>query len=634
MGVVNVLGVLCAAALLSARYRRRLEETLPLTVCLGMLVLFVLGMLRRLNWVDGLSIALLIVTLIWLVFRFVREKAFGTVLFKFLKEYILTPGLVCVAVMAVLFWVLASVRYVIDGSELNYWAVEVKSLWYSNGLVDGAHHCALRFSSYTPGMQLVEWWYLHVFGAWQESIVYFGLFFTRSLMLLPLLRKATFRQWYLMVLYVIGAVMGPTVFSGAVYNALTTDAAMGFFFGYSLFYLWDATKREGNELVVGAGLAAMVLTKQIAIVWALAALFFFFWICQGKRQGKFTRRWVAALALPLLCWLAWFVFCKVMGLENDLVTTGSNSVQELLQGTYQRPSGTGNILKFITKAFFLSPLNRSGDWDGTRAYLGLSMAGWLVVFAGVPLLCRRSIQGEAPLKRGSAAVRLAHFSTGLGLAYLLIYIISFFTIFSKEVYRHANNMESIVQLMDRYFVPFYFGMAYLCLGIVTGEMQRLREAGSVAAPRRIFAGLAAVLFAFGNYQAMWYIWPSHYMQTHTGENWIAYQRENTSWFLAIPEEERPETRILPASSKATSYLSYAMVPVSFVGLPPDLLLSCEMSEIEEYIVRHRITHFVAVDKENAAYQCISKAFGIAPVPEQLYFINQSTMPFTLEPVAQ
>ncbi len=639
MGAVNILGVLCFAGLLSARYRRRLEETLPLTACLGILLLFVLGMLRRLSWVDGISLALLAATAVGLAVCFLRRRSFGATFFTFLKQYFLTPGLVCVVMTAVLFWVLTSTRYVFLGDDLNYWAVETKSLWYSNGLVDGLRHCALSFSSYTPGMQLVQWWYLHVLGVWRENALYFGLFFTGSLMFLPLLRRVTFRQWYLWLLYLVAAVLGPTVFSDAAYYALSTDAALGFFFGYCLFYLWEASHGSARlpMLAAGAGLAAMVLVKQVAMVWVAASLLFFFLVCQNqkRRKEKLTLRWICVLLAPLVTFIAWFIFCRVMGLGNYLVNKGSDVVRALLQGVYERPAGLGNVLRYIARAFFASPHNMSGYWDGTKSLVGLPMAGWMVTFALIPLFCRRSVQGEERLSWRGAAVRMAGFSTLTGLFYLLVFALSFFTIFSHEVYHYAKDMEDVVQLMDRYFMPYYFGMAYLGIGILANEMQRLREAGARVASRRILATLVTVMFVFGNYQAMWYMWPSHYAQMQTRRSRGPSQWPYPAWALGIAEEARAQTRILPATSNVTFFLAYAMVPVSFVGLPTQVREAGDGPEaLKEYIVERGITHVVALDEENENYGFLCRSFGIALDLEQLYRIDLETTPMTLTPVSE
>lgn len=478
MGFLNVLSFLGICLWMCYRFERRIEETLPPVICLWMVVLYGLAIFKQLSWVDPLLLAVVGCSAAWLVFRLATRKSTWGSLWSFLKTYVLTPGFIAMILLAGVFWVLTSARYVIDGDELNYWAVEVKSLWYHNGLVDASHHSALQFSSYTPGMQLIEWWYMHVVGVWRENVLYFALFYTNALFLLPFMRKTTFRQWPSIPLFVLAGVLAPTVFSGAVYTMLSTDASVGILFGYALFMLWQAENEERFiPLAVGSSLSALVIAKQAGFIWAVFALLFFVFVTRKRRTIVRRYAWAFALAAPLVVWLSWYVFCRVNHLGNQLTGSGFSAVQAILSGSYVRPSGTGNILKYILYAFVASPPNMSGYWDGKTSWLGLPLLGWLIVFGAIPLLCRRAIQGEEPLSRKSMAARVAVIMVTVGLGYTLMYAISFFTVFSNEVLRYANNQWGVTALMDRYFIPYYFGAGYLSFAILTEQLALWKRQG-------------------------------------------------------------------------------------------------------------------------------------------------------------
>ena len=128
MAIINIMAFGCAVCLLSCRYRRRMEETLPVAVCVSIPVLYVFAMFGALLWVDAVSIVLLAATGGWLLLRMQSGRLSLAETVRFWKTYLLTPGLAAVLLLGVVLWYLTSVRYVYYSDDLCYWAVQVKSL--------------------------------------------------------------------------------------------------------------------------------------------------------------------------------------------------------------------------------------------------------------------------------------------------------------------------------------------------------------------------------------------------------------------------------------------------------------------------------------------------------------------------
>lgn len=632
MALLHLVALGCAVGLLCHRYKRRLEEALPVVVALGIFALYLLAMARALAWVDLLAALMVAGTALYACYQLRSKPGGWRRVSHFARSYLLTPGLVAAFLTGLLWWYLTSVRYVYNSDDLNYWAVQAKSLWYSQGLVDGLHHCAPRFSSYTPGMQLVAWWYMHLAGSWTEGVLYFAQFFTNVLWLLPLLRRSTFRQWWAVPLFVVAAVCGPTALSNTVYCTLWTDNTLGFLFGYVLYQLWHASQGDRMApLAVGAALCALVLTKQTGMLWVAAALAFFLLVRRPQGQGLSAGRWALAFAAPLAAQCSWLLFCQVQGLGSYLTSYGTDSLRALLQGSYQRPNGIGLVLKHIVRVFFTMPPNTHGYWGGA-AYAGLPMALWLVLFAAVPLLCRRAAGEESPLA-GKAAKRMALYGPVLGLCYLLAFAFSFFTLFYSEVGYWAESPVHVASLMDRYFMPFYFGMAYLSVGLVLDVCHgRLRKLSSPWLTRALPGGLMALLLLFTNWQMMGYMNPHHYSQQPREGPSFQDMRDHTDWFQALGPEGQPEARVLLCSSYPSFTLAYALVPTSVVELPQAVLdSSSPLEALVQFVGENRVTHVVAQAENNATYRLVESVLGLRMAPGCLYQVRWDGETLALTP---
>lgn len=622
MGGLNILALCCAVCGVSWRFKRRIEETLPICVCAGMLVLFLLAMARKLLWVDGIALVMVVLSFLWLLIGFMRRRLTMKALGCFLKTCILTPGFVAVLALGIGFWILTYCRVVGYGDDLEYWAVQVKSLWYSKGLVDGAHHCALTYSSYTPGMSLVEWWVMHIVGAWEENVLFFALFFVNSLFLLPLIKRSTFKRWGCIPLFVFAAIAGPTMFTGAVYQALWTDSTLGFLLGFVLYQLWDGERGNSFTLLsVGLALCAMALAKETGLIWVLVSFGFFVLVCKGTRQGRWNWRYSCVFVSPVIVTALWKVFCWRNGLGSFLTDTGQMSIQSLLDGSFVRPTGTGLVLKHMLHAIFLVPTNMDGAWNGMTSWLGIPPAAWLVVFILLAVLWEKTRQREPALAQTPESKSLPTLMIVIGLCYALVFYLGFFTVFYYEARIYAARPANVGRLMNRYGMPVYFGIGYLMTGMWLAVKERFLAAGQSRLAKRIAGCMLAILLLFTNWQALWSMIPKEAARS-SQSNHIAYLREHTPWFLAIKEEEIPETRFIAARNDSIAHYANAMVPASFVRLSHQQLAIATPDTLLALIRDQKVTHMVAIDDQNLTYELAEKLFGFPMEIGQLYRIEQ------------
>ena len=184
MPILAFAAVVCGV---SVALQRRFERVLAPALCGLMLLLYALAIPRALLWIDGISAAALATVAAGLIYALARRRISMRGLWRRVVQNVFTPGALCFVFLCALFVYASGPMVVWWTDDAGYWALEVKSLWYFNGLVGAQEHLALAFGTYLPGMQLLQWWAMHAVGTWSEPTLYATLFISYAAFLLPLL---------------------------------------------------------------------------------------------------------------------------------------------------------------------------------------------------------------------------------------------------------------------------------------------------------------------------------------------------------------------------------------------------------------------------------------------------------------
>ena len=268
--------------------------------------------------------------------------------------------------------------------DLAHWGLQVKSLWYANGLVDGEHLLNIRFGDYPPGVQVLQWWVMHAQGSWNEPALYSTLFLSYAALLLPLFDRLTWKKWYLLPLVFVFCVVFPTWGNVLSYVFLGIDTTLSLCFGYVLVLIWRHSKGDRlNLLAIALGLCGLVLIKQIGLLLALMAIVLF-----AIRKADRGAKTLVVYALPAAVFIAWYLYCKGMGLHGYNSSGAFGKVAAFFQGTYQLPENASGILPALWNALIT---RYSGDITFmTTAPLTLPLLFWLVCIAPPPRCCWRA----------------------------------------------------------------------------------------------------------------------------------------------------------------------------------------------------------------------------------------------------
>lgn len=602
MAWIHGMAFLGTAVLLCVRLRQSIARTLPLTICLMMPALLILAMLGRLGWTDGLAVLLLLLFAARLAVWFRKTPKGFALAVHFLQQYVLSPALLCF-VMLVLFWTFGSRnRAVLDYDEYSYWATQVRSLFMSNGLVRGTRSCCVKHAAYTPGMQLVEWWFMHLNGVWHEGTLYTAAFLTNSLFMLPLAERIRWKQWWRAPLYAIGIIALPTVFTGYAYSFLGVDTTQGMLFGLMLYTIWNSPEERHTPFVLGAQMTAMALIKQSGVLWALFAL------SLGLLLSTQRRRMLRALPAPLAALGIWLLYCRAMGLHSVHFQTLGSGDGELWANTLSVWRGTLKIL-------LMRPLSMNGAWGGMRPLAGIPPVACMVILC----LLVRGVRHIGSEKRKRTALWMA----AMFAAFVILLAIGFPTLFAPELYRWARNRQYLWEIIDRYMIPVFYGAGYLTAAIVLREPAGRRPSRKLSICK---GGMCVALLLCINWQTLLCLTPQGYASRFPTDNGTELMREGLDWYRQI---ERPQDSRLLTTDAMTSSYGYALVPLSIVRVPSFPQGHAFAETVREWIEQQDATHLLIPEASDETRRVLETAFDCEIEPDRLYLINRETDPYSL-----
>ncbi len=440
---------------LAAYFQISLVEAMPVFLCGLVLVLYGLAMVHHLSWIDWAAGIVISLFVFWIVGR-QREsrKEFGRTCLEKIKQ----PSFITAVLLIVVIVLCTSGKVVTWWDDINFWATDVKALYYLDGFAGKYGNVAPEFGDYPPGAQLVKWWFLHVCpGSFREGLAFAGYYVMNMVFLLPLLRKLKGLNLPVLVLAAAALWFFPSIAEVYGYGGFCADLTMACIYGG---FLIAVTDRKGKtELFYYVRLAlylgVLVLVKSIGFVWALFGLVFLVLYRHSVPEGEEKEEtahsgllWTAAL--PLLTGGSWMLFCLLM---RRVTKTTATAVKYMTTDEYGLSGYMKEFAAAFLQAFTASPLHkeRSIVIDLTPLGLYLCICFLVILFFKIHIL---------PEKAGRAVLWFCMIS---GAVFYGIIFLAHITIFATETqYLEASGMISSI---ERYGAPFTIGTLLFLAGI-------------------------------------------------------------------------------------------------------------------------------------------------------------------------
>lgn len=461
MSLLNVSVVFICIFFLAYLFRVSLVEAMPVFTGIFVLVLYVLAMLHHLSWIDGIAVLAAAAFAVWLVSRSKEvRKEFVVISRKNVTHASFIAAVLLIAAVALC----TSGKVVTWWDDINFWATDVKSLYFLDGFAGKYENAAPEFGDYPPGAQLIKWWFLHLNpDTFHEGLAFVGYYMMNMVFLLPLLRRLRGRNVAVMILMAAALWFLPGIAEVYGYEGFCADLTMACIYGS---FLLAVTDRETESDIFYYGrlalyLSVLVLVKSIGFVWALFGLIFFLlYRFNGSTESKHSdertfpcgkKRWLAFVAgLPILTGGSWMLFCLLM---RRITRTTATAVKYMTTDEYGISGYSGEFAGAFVKAFVGSPLHkeRSLAIDLTPLGFYLCICLLVILFYRADILPKRS--GKIVL----------FFSVVSGALFYAIIFVAHITIFATETqYLEASGMISSI---ERYGAPFTIGTLVFLAGV-------------------------------------------------------------------------------------------------------------------------------------------------------------------------
>lgn len=437
--------------------KEELVDVVPAAVCMLVLILYGLSFVNGLAWSDYLAIAGLAAFVVFLLKKTGEQrKNIASFCLKELKK----PGSIIALFMMIAVPLLVSGKVVTWWDDYNFWATDVKSIFYLNGFAEKYQNAAPEFGDYPPGTQMMKWWFAHFYPSeFKEGLMFAGYYFMNLAFLLPVLKFIKKRNIPVMILAAAALWLFPTCVEVFWCDGCCADYTMAVIYGAFLAAVAD---RKGHSRLFYYGrqtlfLMVLVLCKNVAPLWAAFALVFAYgyhiFIIKKEERTKADLKWLFwETLLPVLTEGSWLLFC----LLNRRVAKLTGAALHMASGSMNVPDVRQEMVNAFFTAFVRYPLHRWSTFAVDLSPLALFLLILLFIF----LLYK---SGKTGKKQGWF---LGIFTVVSGLCFYGINFISHLTIFATETqYLEPFGMISSI---ERYGAPFTIGSLYLLACLAMG----------------------------------------------------------------------------------------------------------------------------------------------------------------------
>ena len=479
MWVVIIVAILLTAALISCYSSEDIIDTLPMTVCGVILLLYLLAFGRLLYAIDFISFAVLAGSAILIM----RKKR---LLLPALGRILLQPYLIISILLLVGITFFVREQIFTWWDDINFWSTDAKALYYLNGFPGKYGNVSPEFGDYPPVTSLFKWLFLHFSPKhYVQGLQFAGYYCLNIVLLMPLLRMLRKRNIPVQAAGSILLLFLPGIVNGVLFYGTCADVTMGIAYGALLWSIWDRNGHTANFYMARIALFASVLslTKSVGILWTLSA-FLFLLLVPGERRKR-------CLVLPafivLLTEGSWVTFCLVNRRIAKLTSAGIH----MAAGGYHIPDNTVEKIGFFLKGFLFIPMH--SDQNIT---FDLSSFAMLLILVLLPLLFNRT--GICTAREGK---KLSVFMLIMAFVIYGAIFVAHISIFQTEA--QYLDAAAMALSLSRYGVPYTMGGLYLLTGIALSAAE---QAGQEVLPKKmrlIYICCAVFILLTADYRGMY-----------------------------------------------------------------------------------------------------------------------------------
>ncbi len=251
-------------------FKRKYEETIPLTIFSIIFILFFSGVFGFLKL--GVYIIYIISLLLYFlsIFKFIKTKKDNNVL-----KNTFTPAFFMYAfTFLLLFWGNYN-RVACNWDEFSHWADIVKAMYTINDFGTNSLSNSY-FKSYPPVMALFQYFIQKINGSFSEWLLYFSYQILCFSLFMPFLKDLKHKDIRKNLLIYILILMIVSIFYTDFYNSILIDAFLGILFGFifSIMFINDDYDYL-NIITIILAISIISIVKDVGMLFAIISLFVF-----------------------------------------------------------------------------------------------------------------------------------------------------------------------------------------------------------------------------------------------------------------------------------------------------------------------------------------------------------------------
>lgn len=314
---------------LGARFNKKTETFIPITLMSIILILYLGGMIKILKPTVYIISVISIIMLLLFIKNLVTTK-------RKIKD-ILTPGTVFFLTFCIFISIFHYGRLLSNWDEFSHWGDVVKAMTNINDFSTNANSLSY-FQSYLPAVSLFQYFFQVIYGSFTESLLYVAYDILVVSLFIPFTKNIKWKDFWKIVTMVIIILILPVLFNDIYYSQIYVDSFLGFIFGYSLISIFLIKEYTWLDIInICIANSVLILTKDVSIMlfFINCLIVLFVYINNRKKnQNNFKiPQLVTVIVLPLILYLMWKV---------NVTITGANVV-------FDKPINIADILNTILR---------------------------------------------------------------------------------------------------------------------------------------------------------------------------------------------------------------------------------------------------------------------------------------------
>jgi hypothetical protein len=422
MGVIlPLLWMLGMCFSVSFILKRNFEESIPIALLFGILVIYIGTLFINLNF--GIFITLII--------------EFSSILYFILKadekkleiKRFLSNGFIVFVVLYAFVTILNWQRGLTMWDEFSHWGPMIKEILRSNEFYNVNPPYEIIHMDYPPIIPLFEAMWCKISGGFAEAYCYRAIqMFTFSLMfpIIGLFKKKN--KLYTIIISLVVMIMlsvSSNIGNSFFYQGIYIDSFLGYIIGYSLISVY---LKKGSYIDVVLSLSVLLLVKEISLVFYLMIIVYYF------INNKFDfKKLLMVVVIPLVFYFSWKFELDFYNVNYSGFTLHSFILNSDILDRY-----IGNILYFKMTSGFIS-----------LSYFKIILLTASVILTGV------YFNKEKRISNIKLAIIYIVGSIGYGITMLILYHVAF-----------SLHEASYLASYDRYMGSYVIASIYLIVVVI------------------------------------------------------------------------------------------------------------------------------------------------------------------------